>query len=55
MNLKEILEKFAEMQEYAESNNTNASLWWHYFEAGQTYKFKCSLSIHCVFKSLLHL
>ncbi len=38
MNLKEILEKFAEMQEYAESNNTNASLWWHYFEAGQTYK-----------------
>ena len=49
MNLKEILEKFAEMQEYAESNNTNASLWWHYFEAGQTYKImECATTIEKV-------
>lgn len=38
MNLEKVFEKFAEMQEYAERKNTNASLWWHFFEARQDYK-----------------
>lgn len=40
MNVEKIFESFAPMQEYAESKNTNASLWCEYPEAYNCFKLK---------------